>query len=129
MPGARAHGLHSAGLFELKSNSIGLVKQVVKQVLKGLKFLHECRVVHGDVHPGNILVRRRAGTDSKVFDVKISGLGAGKPQTHFFLVCKTTVLIRSQYSVPIRIPPKETRHSHRAPEPRAHHTQPCRFQG
>lgn len=78
-------------LFDRKGHSLGLAKGVVKQVAMGLEFIHSCGIVHGDTHPGNILVRLRPhqSTDARIhvtikptttgsLDVKLSDLGAGK---------------------------------------------------
>ncbi|KAI0630564.1 kinase-like protein [Trametes polyzona] len=73
-----AHGLHygipssvcSGSVYSLfretsrhRGLPLGVAKRITKQVLMALDFLHTTLgVVHGDVHPGNVLLRLRAST-------------------------------------------------------------------
>ena len=46
-------------------------KCIIKQILKGLSYLKKRRIIHRDLHPGNILIDRN-GLNLKIIDFGVS---------------------------------------------------------
>jgi serine/threonine protein kinase len=59
---------------------------IMMQVLDGIIYLHECRVVHGDVKPNNVLITQNPVTEEKhvrICDFGLSNFQGEKPEhTH-----------------------------------------------
>lgn len=51
-------------------------KKMVKQILQGVQYLHELKILHRDLKPQNILVN--SGSDPSNFDVKITDFGLSR---------------------------------------------------
>lgn len=52
-------------------------REVVKQLMEGVKFMHERGVVHRDLNPSNIFINEGTGTDSE-YQVKIIDFNVSK---------------------------------------------------
>jgi serine/threonine-protein kinase len=67
-------------LIQNKSLTIANVLSVMRQVLAGLKYAHEQKVIHRDIKPENVLVHERAARDGYDVEgvVKITDFGLGK---------------------------------------------------
>lgn len=67
-------------LISAKSLTIAQSVSIMRQILAGLKYAHDHKVIHRDIKPENILIHERALTDG--FDVegvvKITDFGLGK---------------------------------------------------
>lgn len=61
------------------------VKNLLQQILLGLKFLHKCGVIHTDLKPENILLTTPAATtDNKNMVVKVCDLGSASKVDDIF---------------------------------------------
>ncbi|QOU19962.1 hypothetical protein BRETT_004609 [Brettanomyces bruxellensis] len=48
------------------------IRQITKGILSGLKFIHECGIIHRDLNPNNVLFRNKSDLDPVIIDFGIS---------------------------------------------------------
>ena len=110
---ARQFGREGRGL------NISTIQGYTAQILSGLKYLHDCNIVHRDVKGDNILV-------DKDGNCKLSDFGASKILNNASVVCASGIRGTILFFAPEVLLFTQA-HTHNTPRSSSHHHHPCRL--
>ena len=68
--------------------------EIMRQIIQGIGYLHECGIIHRDLKPENILIETSA--ESQDFTIKITDFGLsklGSPAETIFDCCGTPAYV------------------------------------
>lgn len=91
---------------------INVVKKIIKEVLTGLAYLHQCNIIHTDIKPANILMNKRVEDleNEEDLTISIADLGSSTFTDDIFDTHVGTteyiapeIIIESSYSTPMDI--------------------------
>lgn len=59
-------------------------EQVIIGILEPINYLHQCGVAHGDLHPGNVLIKRNSEENTlESSDIRLCDFGLSKLSAHY----------------------------------------------